>query len=472
MKKLCIDVAGMHCRSCEILLEKSLAELPGVKKVSADQRKGTVEIDYDQKQPAAAAIEAVVRDNGYSLGKGRKLPWLNSNGDDYAETGVIALALLTVYYLLKTSGFSFGGLAGVADSPTLAVAFLVGLTAGVSSCMALVGGLVLGISAKWNADHAENSRWSRFEPHLYFHFGRIVGFGILGGLLGLFGAFLHVSNTFLGLMTFAVGGLMLFLGANLTGLSPRLSATSITLPKFLGRNVGANQESTGTGAALTGALTFFLPCGFTLAMQAYAISTGSFATGALTMAFFALGTAPGLLGVGALTAVLKGDWAKRFFRFTGVVVLFLGIFNVSNAYTLLSLGLPVSASPASATVTAGPVNADVQEVRMVENDFGYSPNVIPISPNRKIRLVVEAKSPYSCASQLIIPSLGISKQLQSGENVIEFTSPPSGEVRFSCSMGMYTGKFVVSESGTPAQATTIPSQGRSGGCPMMHAAQP
>ncbi|NCP77121.1 sulfite exporter TauE/SafE family protein [bacterium] len=42
----------------------------------------------------------------------------------------------------------------------------------------------------------------------------------------------------------------------------------------------------------SGALTFFLPCGFTLAMQAYAITTGSFITGALTMMAFALGTAP------------------------------------------------------------------------------------------------------------------------------------------------------------------------------------
>lgn len=27
---------------------------------------------------------------------------------------------------------------------------------------------------------------------------------------------------------------------------------------------------------ITGAATFFLPCGFTLAMQVYAVSTGSF----------------------------------------------------------------------------------------------------------------------------------------------------------------------------------------------------
>lgn len=110
---------------------------------------------------------------------------------------------------------------------------MVGLTAGVSSCMALVGGLVLGISAKWNQSHANGSRWSRFEPHAYFNLGRVFGFALLGGLLGLFGSVIHVSNLFLGSMTFLAGMTMIFLGLGLTKISPRLSNVSITLPKFL-----------------------------------------------------------------------------------------------------------------------------------------------------------------------------------------------------------------------------------------------
>lgn len=83
---------------------------------------------------------------------------------------------------------------------------------------------------------------------------------------------------------------------------------------------------------------------------------------------------------------------------------------------------------------------------MTQDDSGYSPNVISIRPNRKIRLIVDSKSPYSCSSMIVIPSIGISKHLDPGENVIEFVSPSSGEVRFSCSMGMYAGKFVISGS--------------------------
>ncbi|MEI6118848.1 MAG: sulfite exporter TauE/SafE family protein [bacterium] len=78
-----------------------------------------------------------------------------------------------------------------------------------------------------------------------------------------------------------------------------------------------------TSALVTGALTFFLPCGFTFAMQVYAISTGNFLQGALVMGIFALGTLPGLLSIGAVASFVKGNAAKYFYRFVGVLVLLL-----------------------------------------------------------------------------------------------------------------------------------------------------
>lgn len=40
--------------------------------------------------------------------------------------------------------------------------------------MALVGGLVLGISAKWNAKNPNRSAASRFVPHVFFNVGRVL----------------------------------------------------------------------------------------------------------------------------------------------------------------------------------------------------------------------------------------------------------------------------------------------------------
>ena len=53
-------------------------------------------------------------------------------------------------------------------------------------------------------------------------------------------------------------------------------------------------------AAVLGVATFFLPCGFTQAVQVYALSTGSPLTAGAIMAVFAIGTAPGLLALAGL----------------------------------------------------------------------------------------------------------------------------------------------------------------------------
>lgn len=318
--------------------------------------------------------------------------------------------------------------------------------------MALVGGLILAVSAKWNEAHLKASKWHRFEPHLYFNLGRIAGFGILGGLLGVFGSFVSLSPAMIGGLTVVTGLIMLSLGVKLADLSPKLSRVSITLPKFFGADV-ANRDgvSKHLTALSTGALTFFLPCGFTLAMQAYAITTGSFTTGALTMMAFALGTAPGLLGVGGLTSYLSGAFTKKFFKFTGVLVLLLAIFNISNGYTLMSLGGSMKVVPST-----GVVSDEVQEIRMTESDGGYDPNVFHIKPNIKTRWIVNATNPYSCASQLTAPAIGVQKQLEPGENIIEFISPASGTINFSCSMGMYSGRIIV-DAGGPTSQTALPT---------------
>lgn len=226
----------MHCKSCELLLEGSLQKVENVEKVHASQSRGTVEISYTQNTPDRKTIESIIETSGYTIGKEASLPWFHADPAKYMETTFIVLILLAVYFGLNKSGFSFGNI-GNLSSPTLGVAFLVGLTAGVSGCMALVGGLILGISAKWNQEHIQASKWHRFKPHLYFNIGRIAGFGVLGGLLGLFGSFVSLSPLVIGGLMVATGCIMLILGANLAELSPRLSRVSVTLPKFLGADI-------------------------------------------------------------------------------------------------------------------------------------------------------------------------------------------------------------------------------------------
>ena len=452
MKKLLVPIAGMHCRSCEILIEDKLSEIPEIKKSYVNYKKGIAEISYEIK-PSKQAIENAVRGAGYTIGVVGKKPWLSRNVSDYKDLGIAFLLVVGLYFILKEFGFSDLINVGNAAKPTsLSVALLVGLTAGFSTCLALVGGLVLGISARHSEKHPEATPLQKFRPHLFFNLGRILSYALLGGLLGSLGSFLQLSGTTLGIVTIAVGIVMLLLGVKLTGVCPRLETVNFALPKGISRLLGISdkqREYSHKNSFALGAMTFFLPCGFTQAMQIYAVSTGSFVQGGLIMGLFALGTAPGLLGIGGLTSVIKGIFAQRFFKFAGIVVIALAFFNINNGLNLTDweLGTVSSAdTKAVAAQSADPnvkIENGVQVVRMTESSSGYSPSKFTIQQGIPVKWVIDAKDQYTCASTVIASKIGVRKNLSLGQNVIEFTPKEVGQIPFSCSMGMYRGTFTV-----------------------------
>jgi uncharacterized protein len=455
MKKLLVPIAGMHCRSCEMLIEDKLSKISEIKKCHSNYRKGIAEIFYDVK-PSRKSIEEAVREAGYTIGVIGKKPLLTRNASDYKDLGIAFLFVIGLYLILKEFGISDFVNVGNASKPAnLSVALLIGLTAGFSTCLALVGGLILGISARHSEKHPEATPLQKFRPHLFFNAGRILSYAVLGGALGSLGSFLELSGTALGIVTIAVGIVMLLLGVKLTGLCPRLETFSLVLPKSISRLLGVKndeREYSHKNSFALGAMTFFLPCGFTQAMQIYAVSTGSFAQGSLIMGLFALGTAPGLLGIGGLTSVIKGVFAQRFFKFSGIVVTGLAIFNINNGLNLTNWDLKIGTETetnGAAVQSADPnvkIENGVQVVRMEQKGNGYFPNQFTVQAGVPVRWIINSTNSYTCASSLIASKIGVRKNLAAGENVIEFTPKAEGQIPFSCSMGMYRGVFKVAGS--------------------------
>jgi len=441
MPQITIPIRGMHCKSCEILVEKSLKNIPGVKNVDVNYRNGIARVSFEGQQPSADVIKQKIADAGYQVGEKEKLPWLSQDPADYKNLFWAGAIILILYYFAKSIGLF--NLDVATDNASLFVVLLVGLVAGVSTCMALVGGLVLGMSARHAELHPEATAMQKFRPHLYFNLGRILGYAVLGGIIGLVGSALKPSAQFLGLLTVVVGLVMIFLGLKLVEIFPALRDKTITLPKGLAKLLKINQENreySHRSTMLTGALTFFLPCGFTQAMQLYAVSTGSFTQGFLIMGLFALGTAPGLLSVGGLSSVFKGKKARLFFAAAGVAVIMLGWLNVANGRHLAFQGRVDAPNPSGNGQTT---TGEVQEVRMTQNSYGYSPNQFVVEKGKRVKWIITSTNNFSCASSLVMPKYGISRDLQKGENIIEFTPTQTGEIPFSCSMGMYRGKFIV-----------------------------
>ena len=196
--------------------------------------------------------------------------------------------------------------------------FIVGLIASVSSCLAIVGGLVLSLSAKISEDNISDTK-----TFILFHTGRLVSFALLGGVLGLIGNAIGISFTFSAILGIVASIVMLLLGLNLVGVFKK---SNVTLPSGVFNFFRKVEHKTLT-PLIIGFATFFLPCGFTQAMQVAAISSGSFMSVLLIMVAFALGTLPvlSILSFGS-ASFAQGKHAPLFFKSAGVVVVGLGIF--------------------------------------------------------------------------------------------------------------------------------------------------
>ena len=460
-----VPVAGMTCRTCEVRIQRFVGRLPNVQHVKASAVHGRVEIESSAPVPAPAVAKAI-RAAGYEIGR---TPWLASDPNVWltAIAGVALVAALAV--VAQVTGLTeLASGAGDLSSGGLLVALLLGLAAGVSTCMALVGGLVLALSASFQARRAatgatDNGLVAQMRPAVVFVTGRIVGYAVLGAALGAIGASVTMPPQVTAVLMIAVALVMTILGTRLTGLSPRIATWSPTLPMGLGRQLGLADGGAGaysdTRAAGLGAASFFLPCGFTQAIQIYALSTGSPLFAGAIMAVFAIGTAPGLLAVAGLPVVVPSTMRPTLLRLVGVVVIGFAFINASAGIRLSGITLPSLGveSVAAAPLPAGGVSADgTQALTTFQDGSGYSPANVSIYAGIPTRWTIESTNASTCAVLLAVPRLGIQARLRLGSNTIDLPAMPPGVLTYSCSMGMYGGRITIVERPTGANGGGAP----------------
>ncbi len=447
MNTVTLLIRGMHCASCELRLRKALLAVPGVHDVVVSSAKARATVTT-RASPDMALLHAAVERAGYGIGVDASAQaWISNEGSVHAELLMAALILAAFFITAKATGLlalaTSGGTAASAGS-----ALLLGVVAGFSTCMALVGGLVLGVAARFAQQHPEASALRSLRPHAFFAIGRIAGFAVLGGMLGAAGDILLPSAVALGLLTMAVAAVMLLLGAQLTGISPRLATIRFTIPACIASRLGivhADERSySDRGAATLGALTFFLPCGFTQMMQLAAVGSGSAGAGAVLLGAFAIGTAPGLFGIGAITTALRGGARSVGLKVAGLLVIAFGLFTLLNGYRLAGFSPFWDSAPSPSVETTIEMQDGFQIVRMHQGSRGYTPNSFTVQRGVPVRWVIDVTDPYSCSASISLPAAGIVRYFDGpGQNVIEFTPERSGELRFTCAMGMFPGRFTV-----------------------------
>jgi len=317
MNTYTFHVSGTHCASCKIFIEDVLNEQENIQDARVDLIKEMVEVDTLSEQNPEELAEFLTRKiqaNGYVLSVEKKVPTKPENNVIW-QALPIGLGILMIFFLLQKSGVLNLGIDGQITPVT---SFIIGLIASVSSCLAVVGGLVLSLSAQISQDNVSDTK-----TFTLFHAGRIVSFAVLGGVLGVVGGVIGINFTFTAILGILASVVMLLLGLNLVGV---FTKNNITLPSGL-FNFFRKIEHKTFAPLILGFATFFLPCGFTQSMQVVALSSGSFITGSLIMLAFALGTMPMLLLLSFGSASFAhSKYAPLFFKSAGVVVIGLGSF--------------------------------------------------------------------------------------------------------------------------------------------------
>jgi len=318
------------------MTESEIGDLPNVTHVKSSLTNHSIEVtgDFGDKTQVqiAQALTVPLTKHGYAVSVERQIK--EKRWADFGIAIPIALTFLALFVLLQKFGIVnlIGG-----GKVTYSTAFFIGFIASLSTCMAVVGGLLLSMSATFAKEG------DRVRPQLMFHGGRIISFFILGGIIGALGAVFTLSTSATVILNVFIGIVMLILGVNLLDVFPWAKKLQPSMPKFIARHAhGVSKLNHTLTPLLVGVATFFLPCGFTQSMQLYTLTTGSFLNGGLTMLAFALGTLPVLALISFSSfSIQKSSKSGIFFKSAGLIVIVFALFNLINSMVIIGIIPPV-----------------------------------------------------------------------------------------------------------------------------------
>ncbi|OGZ84638.1 MAG: hypothetical protein A2599_02855 [Candidatus Staskawiczbacteria bacterium RIFOXYD1_FULL_39_28] len=479
LKEHVYKVEGMHCASCEILIEKKLLMIQNIKSVDASTPKGEVVIEYSGDRPNPERLSKIFKGENYQFddmdtGTQAKSREENESGKKSSPTLVafnIAIFVIIAFLFLQKMGIA--DFLSVSSGSSFMTFVGFGLLAGLSSCAALVGGIILSMSKQWSSLYSQEQTTSqKLQPHVMFNAGRVVSYAIFGGVLGVIGSKLQISPQFTGYLVIGISLLMIALGLQMLGVRA-FRKFQIAAPKFATRYIANEKNFQGKQMPfIMGALTFFLPCGFTITAQSLALLSGNAFSGALIMGAFALGTVPSLLFIGLSSVKFssKPHLAERFAKVAGFLVLFFALYNMSNQATVLGFtGFGNILASSQAQVKSAKIDVKdlpqiidgKQVIKMTAYGSKDVPNSFKVRVGIPVRWEITAdRTAGGCNGSIISNSLfsGSIDLIPGQVSVKEFTPQKTGKFRFSCQMGMISGiiEVVNADTATGSNNSGVP----------------
>ena len=303
MTKEALKIEGMYCENCASRIEKGLRALPGVSACRVDYAKGEAAVVYDAKTASREALCERVRELGYEVAR---------DASRQAQIVSILVSLLALYLIANHLGWLsvFNVFPVIETTMSCGAVFVIGLLTSVH-CIAMCGGINLTQSVL-SAERKDRL----LHSNLLYNLGRVCSYTLVGGVVGAIGGAVSIGGRFRGVVAIGAGVVMLGMALRMLGVCRGLR--TIRLPAFVYRLGGGLLK--GRSSFAIGLLNGLMPCGPLQSMQLYALSTGSFLGGALSMLLFSLGTVPLMFGFGALSGGLNRRYAKHMLTVSALLI--------------------------------------------------------------------------------------------------------------------------------------------------------
>lgn len=449
-----LKIIGMNTENEEIMVANLLGKIEGVEKAYAHHKNNKAEI-YSSKDLTIEELQESLNGFNFKVQLWHEREKITSEASRNRTPFKDFIKFLPIIILAAGAFFVFKNLNIASQtqnigSANLWVIFLTGLTVGGLTCLAVQGGLLASVIAEREEESSMGRGTAKHAMYATgaFLISKYIAYIALGFLLGAFGGAINIGPRVQTIMQLVAGAYMIAVALNLLNIHPVFRYVIIQPPRFLTRLVRNQSKSKDLFApGLLGAMTIFIPCGTTIAMEALAISSANAVVGASIMAVFILGTMPMFFGIGIITSILGGTFKSKFLKLASIAVIYLGINSINGS--LVALNSPLTLQSIAENFPSLDLNGEDGQIpqQQISQNFqidvssrGYTPNYIKVQKDREVTLTLKSQGAYSCASAFRIPSLKISRNLSLNDTqTVTFTPAKVGKIKFNCSMGMYRG---------------------------------
>ncbi len=435
--RLKLVISGMTCAQCEKIIHRSLSKHVGIIETTISYKTNRAEIIYDPEIIKSDEVIAIIEKCGYEASE--------KNGSDQVKqlstlqiSGIVIILVALYFIVANTIGFS--SFPQVEASMGYGMLFLVGLLTSIH-CVAMCGGINLSQCIK---PISVNGKRDVYKSSFLYNGGRVISYTVVGAMVGSLGSLISFTGASKGIVSLIAGIFMILMGINMVGIFPSLRKFNIQIPS--GLRVLFMGKKGERGPFVVGLLNGLMPCGPLQTMQIYALGTGSALTGALSMFAFSLGTVPLMFSFGALSSLLSKKFTKNMMKVSALLVISLGMIMFQRGAALSGISLytfQANAIESDVLKSSAVIVEGMQTLTLEVKTNSYPEFVIKKDIPTKINFHVTEENLNSCNNTILIPTYGIEKQLEIGDNWIEFTPNKSGKFPYSCWMGMINSKVIV-----------------------------